>query len=113
MSSWTIYGKNGVAKAEVKELELHDEWMAESYLTITVKSAEPIDFAVDDYIDYRGERYAIQYDPTLLKKARSGSYGEGFTYDNIKFVNEAQAKIVRCDFNDIVLAPESESNKIH
>ena len=69
MNSWTIYGKNGVAKAEVNELELHDEWMAECFLTVSVKSAEPIDFAVDDYIDYRGERYAIQYDPTLLKKS--------------------------------------------
>ena len=113
MNSWTIYGKNGVAKAEVNELELHDEWMAECFLTVSVKSAEPIDFAVDDYIDYRGERYAIQYDPTLLKKSSRNTYGEGFSYDNIKFVNEAQAKIVRCDFNDIVLAPESESNKIH
>lgn len=109
MNSWTIYGKNGVAKAEVNELELHDEWMAECFLTVSVKSAEPIDFAVDDYIDYRGERYAIQYDPTLLKKARRDTYGEGFVYDNIKFVNEAQAKIVRCDFNDIVL----NDNELH
>lgn len=109
MNSWTIYGKNGVAKAEVNELELHDEWMAECFLTVSVKSAEPIDFAVDDYIDYRGERYAIQYDPTLLKKSRRNSYGEGFSYDNIKFVNEAQAKIVRCDFNDIVL----NDNELH
>lgn len=109
MNSWTIYGKNGVAKAEVNELELHDEWMAECFLTVSVKSAEPIDFAVDDYIDYRGERYAIQYDPTLLKKSRRNTYGEGFSYDNIKFVNEAQAKIVRCDFNDIVL----NDNELH
>ena len=109
MNSWTIYGKNGVAKAEVNELELHDEWMAECFLTVSVKSAEPIDFAVDDYIDYRGERYAIQYDPTLLKKSSRNTYGEGFSYDNIKFVNEAQAKIVRCDFNDIVL----NDNELH
>lgn len=108
MGSWTIYSKNGVAKAEVKELELRDEWMAECYVTVSVKSATPIDFAVGDYIDYRGERYTIQYDPTELKKASSGSYGEGFTYDNIKIVGP-QDDIVRCDFKDIVL----NDNEIH
>ena len=108
MAYWTIYGSNGVAKAKVKELELHDEWMAECFLTISVKSATPIAFAVGDYIDYRGERYTIQYDPNVLKKASSGSYGEGFTYDNIKFVG-LQDEIVRCDFNDIVF----NDNNIH
>lgn len=103
MSSWTIYGANGVAKATVKELELHDEWMAECFLTVTVKSHEPIDFEVGDYIDYRDERYSINYDPTILKKARRDTYGEGFVYDNIKFVSQ-QDEIVRCDFNDIVLS---------
>lgn len=97
-----------MAKATVKELELHDEWMAECYLTISVKSATPIAFAVGDYIDYRGERYTIQYDPNVIKKATSGSYGEGFTYDNIKFVG-LQDEVVRCDFNDIVL----NDNDIH
>ena len=108
MANFTIYGSNNVAKAVVKELELHDEWMAECYLTISVKSATPIAFAVGDYIDYRGERYTIQYDPNVIKKATSGSYGEGFTYDNIKFVG-LQDEVVRCDFNDIVL----NDNDIH
>ena len=108
MSEWTIYSKSGAAKAVVHELELHDEWMGECFLTVSVKSAEPIDFAVGDYIDYRDERYVIEYDPTVLKKARSGSYGEGFTYDNIKFVNKAQAEIVRCDFTDIVLGDNKQ-----
>ena len=94
---------NGAAKAVVKELELHDEWMAECFVTVTVKSHEPIDFEVGDYIDYRDERYSINYDPTILKKARRDTYGEGFVYDNIKFVSQ-QDEIVRCDFNDIVLS---------
>lgn len=108
MAQWTIYSKNNVAKAVVKELELHDEWMAECYLTITANSATPIDFAVGDYIDYRGERYTIEYSPNELKKASSGSYGEGFMYDNIKFVG-LQNEVVQCDFNDIVL----NDNNVH
>ncbi len=103
MVSWTIYSKLNVAKAVVKELELHDEWMAECFITVSFKSATPVEFAVGDYIDYRDERYTLHYDPTLLKKASSGSYGEGFIYDNIKFVS-AQENIANCDFNDLVLS---------
>ncbi len=108
MRSWTIFNKNGIAKASVKELDLRDEWMAECYVTLSIASPTPIDFAIGDYIDYRGERYTIQYDPNVLKKATSGSYGEGFTYSNIKFVG-LQDEIVRCDFNDIVL----KDNQVH
>ena len=108
MGSWTIYNKNGVAKAVVKELELHDEWMAECFLTLTINSATPIQFAVGDYIDYRNERYTIEYDPNVIKRATSGTYGEGFVYDGIKFLG-SQDEIVRCDFNDIVLS----DNNVH
>lgn len=109
MSEWKVYSTKGVEKAQVKELELHDEWMAECYLTVTVKSANPVSFQIGDYIDYRGERYSINYDPTVLKKARKGTYGEGFVYDSIKFVSDSQNKIVGCDFTDIVL----DDNQMH
>lgn len=108
MARWTIYGADGTEKVLTDSLELHDEWMAECFVTVTVKSAEPIDFAVGDYIDYRDERYTIQYDPTVVKKARKDTYGEGFIYDNIKFVGR-QDEIVRCDFTDIVLS----DNEMH
>lgn len=108
MAEWKIYSTSNVVRATVKELELHDEWMGECFLSVTVKSAEPISFDIGDYIDYRGERYTINYDPTVLKKARRGSYAEGFTYDSIKFVS-IQDELVRCDFNDIVL----NDNNIH
>lgn len=109
MSEWKVYSTKGVEKAQVKELELHDEWMAECYLTVTVKSSNPVSFQIGDYIDYRGERYSINYDPTVLKKARKGTYGEGFVYDSIKFVSDSQSKIVGCDFTDIVL----DDNQMH
>ena len=108
MNRWTIYAKNGSARAISDSLELHDEWMAESFLTVSVKSADPIDFSVGDFIIYRGERYSINYDPSRIKKARRGTYGEGFVYDNIKFV-AVQDELVRCDFCDIVLS----DNQMH
>ena len=108
MARWTIYGKNGAAKAVIDSLELHDEWMAECFVTLSITSHEPIEFAIGDYLDYRGERYTINYDPSVLKKARKDTYGEGFVYENIKFV-AVQDEIVRCDFTDIVLS----DNNIH
>ena len=48
MSEWKVYSTKGVEKAQVKELELHDEWMAECYLTVTVKSANPVNFQIGD-----------------------------------------------------------------
>lgn len=120
--SWTIYDKSGNIRlaplseqgeggepVRIDTLELHDEWMAECFITLSFKSAYPIPFEIGDYVDYRGERYCINYDPTVIKKARMGSYAEGFTYDNIKFANEAQDKVVRCDFTDIVL----NDNQLH
>ncbi len=109
MSTISIFSSAGVRRTDVDDLVFRDEWMAECYLMVSVKSANPVNFAIGDYIMYRGAKYVINYDPTVLKKARRGTYGEGFTYDNIKFVFEAQSKIVDCDFTDLVL----NDNQMH
>ena len=109
MSRFIIYSSSGVARSEVDDIELHEEWMAECFLSVSVKSPDPVDFVIGDYIMYRGEKYVINYDPTVLKKARRGTYGEGFVYDNIKFVSEPQSKVVGCDFTDLVL----NDNQMH
>ena len=71
MSKIAVYSKTGTQLGIVESLELHDEWMAECYVTVTVKSPLPIDFGVGDYIDYRGERFTIQYDPTATTSSLS------------------------------------------
>lgn len=86
----------------VDSLEYHGEWMADEYITVTVKSPAPIDFHIDDFISYRGDIYALNYDPNVAKKARRNTYGEGFTYDNIRFVSIA-GKIKGYGFKDYVL----------
>lgn len=67
------------------ELEYHGEWMGETFVTLTIKCAVPIPFEVGDYIMYRGEKFVMNYDPTVVKRARRGTFGEGFTYENVKF----------------------------
>lgn len=43
--------------------------MGESYVLCKVESEVPIDFQTGDYLEYRGEKYEINYDPSVLKNA--------------------------------------------
>lgn len=121
MGRWKIYDSSGSVRREsktgfnndgdevvVETLAYSGTWMGESFLTVTVKSAYPVDFQIGDYIDYRGERFSINYDPSVIKKSRRGTYGEGFTYDSIKF-NACSDELTRCDFQDYVL----DDNEVH
>lgn len=116
MSEWTIYGKDGDEKrcsvtgyngdgevVRADSLEYSGSWMGECFLTVTVKSPYPVDFQIGDYIEYRGERFTINYDPTVIKKARRGTYGEGFVYDGIKF-NSYSDELTLVSFHDRVLS---------
>lgn len=121
MSRWTIYNKDGNAlhesiveydgKGKVvyqDTFEYVGKWMGECYLTVSIKSPYPIDFQIGDYIEYRGEKFTINYDPTVIKKARRGTYGEGFVYDSIKF-NSYSNELTMMLFHDWVL----DDNKVH
>lgn len=107
--SWTIYDKTGqIAKCEIHQLEYNGEFMGECSVVCTIKSESPIEFAIGDYLIYRGERFEINYDPTILKKASKNSTGDAFTYDNVKF-NSLSDELARCDFLDYV----PNDNNIH
>ena len=109
MSEWIVYSKDGITeKCTIKSLEYSGSWMGECYITATIKSATPLSFSIGDYLEYRGERFEINYDPSVTKSATSGTYGDGFTYDNVKF-NSLSDELTRCDFLDYV----PEDNLIH
>lgn len=121
MTKWTIYDRKGKALHEsITEfngdgkivyqdtLEYSGKWMGERFLTVSIKSAYPIDFQIGDYILYRGEKFTINYDPTVIKKSSRGTYGEGFTYDSIKF-NSPSNELTQMRFHDWVLS----DNKLH
>lgn len=106
---WTVYDKTGeTARCTVSELEYSGEWMGDCTVSIDVESAEPVDFAIGDYLDYRGERFYMNYDPTTVKKAARGKAGDAFKYEGVKFY-AAQDELTRCDFLDFV----KEDNGIH
>lgn len=121
MNKWTIYDRNGKVLhesvtgydgngkvVEQDTLEYSGKWMGDCFVTVSFKSAYPIDFQIGDYIVYRGERFTINYDPTVVKKSSRGTYGEGFTYDSVKF-NALSNELTDAKFHDWVLS----DNKIH
>lgn len=89
--------------AEAESLEYHGEWMADEMVSVTVKSPVPIDFHFGDSLTYRGETFAINYDPNVVKKARQGTYADGFAYENIKLYAEGNG-LKDVDFKDVVLS---------
>lgn len=121
MSRWKIYSKDGNVlhesiekydgKGKIVEqdtLEYSGKWMGDCFITVSFKSAYPIDFQIGDYIIYRGEKFTINYDPTVVKKSSRGTYGEGFVYDSVKF-NSLSNELTDAKFHDWVLS----DNKIH
>ena len=112
MAIWTIYNQAGsTVRATVKELEYHGEWMGDEYVSVTVRSAEPVQFSVGDKLEYRGETFEINYDPNLIKRARSKSYGEAFVYENVRLYSQA-SRLKDVGFKDYVLNWNSQSNTI-
>lgn len=99
-------GKN--KRCTVTSLEYNGEFMGESYVLCKVESEVPIDFQTGDYLEYRGEKYEINYDPSVLKKCRASYNRDAFTYDSIK-LNSTSNDLVKCLFLDYV----KEDNLIH
>lgn len=113
MSEWKIYHSDGSQLKDtqgnavvLRSLEMSDEWMGECSVTADITSPYPITFVIGDYIEYRGERFEINYDPGKIKSARAGSHGEAFKYDSVVF-NSLQYELVRTEFLDIVLSNEN------
>lgn len=107
--TWEVYNKTGeTVRCEVHKLEYNGTWMGECFVSVTINSPIPIDFAIGDYLEYRNERFEINYDPSALKKAAIRASGESFVYDNVKF-NSLSDELTRCDFLDYV----KNDNNIH
>lgn len=118
MARWTIYDKNGNVKAitsgitfgsrTLPDLEYSGTWMDRKFVTISVKSEQPVNWQIGDFLIYRGEKFVLDYDPSVVKKARKNTYGEGFVYDSIKF-NSLDTEMADVQFLDEVLS----DNHIH
>ena len=108
MAQINIYSKEGTLRYTCEKLEYQGVFMGACHVSVSIKSAYPIAFAVGDYISYRGEIYTLNYKPDTKKNSSSGTNIDSYTYDNIVF-QSVQDETVRCKFRDFVL----EDNTIH
>lgn len=106
--TYEIKHKNGTLLATAQSLTYSSKRMGEEFVTVTLRVSAPIDFQIGDYITYRGNNYYLNVTPTVKKKARNGSTGDAFVYDNIKF-ESASVELVNATFRDVVI----DDNQLH
>ncbi len=103
----TIYAKNGTAKCQARKLTLSEEFMGVAKMVVEISSPEPIDFAIDDYIDYsyNSRRYLLKDLAKVKKQARRNTYGEAFVYTCTFY--EQTWELENCPFLDLVPAQQT------
>lgn len=106
---FTIYDKTGNdVRLEIASLTYNGDFMGESFVSFDVDIPYPIDFEIGDYLEYRGERFVLNYTPSTIKNSSRLSSGNAFSYKDVKF-NSLADELTRCDFLDYVLA----DNHVH
>lgn len=106
---WNITNNAGtIVRAIVKSLEYSGTFLGESYITCTVNSPSEIGWEIGDKIVYDDDEYVLENLPTLVRNARSSSYGNAIEYKDVKFVSLA-TELTRCRFLDFV----ASGNKLH
>lgn len=106
--AWKIYHEDGRALTdrdgngiEVHSLEYDGEWMGACSVTADIESATAVDFRIGDWLEYRGERFVLGYDPGKQKCGRSGATGSSFKYSSVKW-DALSDEMARAEFIDIV-----------
>ena len=74
--------------------------MGEQFITCTITSETPIDWAIGDHCEFRGEIFTLNYIPSVTQKAPIDSVQDAFTYDNVK-LDSFQDELTRCMMLDI------------
>lgn len=97
-----LYKENGDNKtrAIVNKWKFCDSVMGEQYLTFSIASEKPIDWAIGDFCVFRGETFTLNYIPSLTQKAKTGERQDAYTYENVKF-DSVQEELTRCLMLDI------------
>lgn len=93
-------GSESAVRAVANKWKFQDSMMGEQFITLNITSEVPIEWAVGDWCEFRGEVFTLNYIPTVTQKARSGEIGNAYTYENIKF-DSRQEELTRCIMLDI------------
>lgn len=98
----TVKSKDGkTTRCELSEFDYSGQFMGSRALTATYDSPRIIDFSVDDYVEYRGEKYVIDYDPSISRFAQTLQSGKAISYQ-LAF-KPLSVELESCGFQDYVL----------
>ena len=98
---YLVYDKTGATqRCIIKELEYNGEFMGDRSVSCSFQSPVMIDFAVGDYLTYRGEKFFLDYDPSHTKNASAGSTRDAFEYDLVFHTSDIYLQ--NCQFLDYV-----------
>ena len=106
MERLTIYASdhttaNPHIRYEAVKWEESETYMADHALTFNAQSHAPIEWAVGDWCEFRGERFYLNYIPSCVQSARIGESGQAFVYDSVK-MNTASDELLRCELLDVI-----------
>lgn len=96
-----IYNKSGIELCKAHKFTYSGTFMGETYITTTITSEQPIMFGIGAYCEYRGERFELNYVPSVEKVASTDSYGDAYKYEDVKFSFLAN-ELSHCSFLDYV-----------
>lgn len=96
MNVW-VYDRNGNRKLRLRNLDYSGEYMGDCFVQTTVESDRPIVWALGDYLEYRGERFTLNYIPS----GKIQNSGWMYVYDQVRF-DSVIDELVRCTFKDVV-----------
>ena len=98
---WIVYDKTGeIKRCTIKELEYNGSFMGERTISCSFESPIVINFAIGDYLTYRGEGFYLYYTPSQTKRASSGSAQDAFEYDLV--FNTVDVELQNCKLLDYV-----------
>lgn len=98
---WIVYDKTGeIKRCTIKELEYNGSFMGERTISCSFESPVVINFAIGDYLTYRGEVFYLYYIPSQTKSASSGSAQDAFEYDLL--FNTVDVELQNCQLLDYV-----------
>lgn len=98
---WIVYDKTGeIKRCTIKELEYNGSFMGERTISCSFESPIVINFAIGDYLTYRGEGFYLYYTPSQTKRASSGSAQDAFEYDLV--FNTVDVELQNCQLLDYV-----------
>lgn len=98
---WIVYDKTGeIKRCTIKELEYNGSFMGERTISCSFESPVVINFAIGDYLTYRGEDFYLYYTPSQTKRSSSDSAQDAFEYDLV--FNTVDVELQNCQLLDYV-----------